>query len=235
MISQMNFIKAAQKSTARHLKDLENMMASMDAHIEDQEQQKSRGYSSEVYHPENMLYLSTSDNGFQAFKQQGITELKRTEFQCLKRLYSGMTTIELRLQYKDLFRDYYHNLSISDGAAIACLLIVRSLLLPKAQLVIRTFSQLSQEVQDSLLTDQCSSPEEILEKSGYNKAEQQQKLREQASDPPLLPQERQKRSYSHDTVGKDSISRGIEKTWAGRQAAEKVLKENGVNAHTTYV
>ena len=107
------------------------------------------------------------------------------------------------------------------------------LLLPKAKLVIRTFSQLSQEVQDSLLrTDQCSSPEDILEKSGYNKAEQQQKLRDQASTS-LLPQERQKRPYSHTTVGLEAPRRGIEATWAGRQAQEKVLKENGVNALTT--
>ena len=233
----MNFssIKTAQTSAARHLSELEDMMAEMDAQLKAEDQQKSRGYSSQINHPRTKLYLETLDNGFKTFKKQARAEVTHKEFNCLKRVYNGMSKTELRTEYTRLFKNYYHSIEIEDGAAVACLLIVRSLLLPKAQLVIRTFSQLSQEVQDSLLTDQCSSPEEILEKSGYNKAEQQQKLREQASDPPLLPQDRQKRPYSHDTVGKDSISRGIEKTWAGRQAAEKVLKENGVNAHTTYV
>ena len=82
------------------------------------------------------------------------------------------------------------------------------------KLVVKKFRDLPAEGQKILLEEARharSTDSDILEKSGYNKALLQEQLRRDAACPPLLPQERQKRPYSHSTLGKKKLVRGIEK------------------------
>ena len=124
-----------------------------------------------------------------------------------------MSLVDQKIQYRKLLTGYDHNIEIQDACACAGLMVCRSMLFANATLVVRKFSDLPAEDQDNLLqaASQTSSIPDILEKSGYNKAEQQQQLREAAADPPLLPQDRKKRTYTHSTLSKKKKVRGVEK------------------------
>ena len=78
-----------------------------------------------------------------------------------------------------------------------------------------------------------------MAKSGVDKAQQQREEQDAADDHKWRAsyrEERQKRPYNHKPAGKKKPApRGIEEKWSARQAADQVLRENGINPNTIEV